>query len=192
MIFRALSGAWAFHRTLTNYERSGGVTRYLPAGIVSGTAVFQLRSADSKDSPREYLFTESGMLKYANSEVPVHRQWIWSLSSKSVEPNTTDDEDEDMALSIYFVRPENQMVDYLYQELDFSQSSHSGSSQGQEIVIANAVHPCGADLYKSSYHFVFDNETTRKDTLVEFKVTHNVRGPKKDYSSVSAFTRGES
>jgi hypothetical protein len=81
----------------------------MPAGVVPGTAVFQPRSADSEDSSSEYLFTESGILK---CELPVHRQWIWSLS-KTVETNLATD--EDIALSIYFVRRESHTVDHLYQ-----------------------------------------------------------------------------
>lgn len=191
-IFRALSGEWAFYRTLTNHERSladPAVTRTIPAGVVSGTAIFQPRFADSEGSSWEYLYTESGILKSTNGEFPVHRQWLWNLSSPTLETNTANS--KDMTLSIYFVRPDGQTVDYLYQELDFSRYSKSNLSKGQEFVIADAVHPCGADLYTSTYCFVFDNEKTRKDTLVGFKITHDVRGPKKDYSSVTEFTRGE-
>jgi hypothetical protein len=45
--------------------------------------------------------------------------------------------------------------------------------------VAQAEHLCGQDLYKSKYEFDLPNN---------FKITHAVKGPKKDYVSVTHFT----
>lgn len=74
---------------------------------------------------------------------------------------------KDEAIQIYYADgPDNGK---LFQTLTFKNDSE-----------ASAEHLCGKDLYKSHYKFEFPES---------FTITHDVKGPKKDYVSETVFRR---
>ena len=184
-IFSALSGKWNFRRTLTNVHRSP-VIESSPAGTVSGTALFQSRPADSGGF-QEYLYTESGMMIMPEGvAIPVYRRWIWKLTI--LESGKESQDDKDIKICVYFVKPDGLTLDYIYQELEF-QSYPDPESQESRLQdhIAIGTHPCRDDIYTSAYQFRMDTEKSQRGCMVNFSIDHEVRGPQKDYTSKTVY-----
>jgi hypothetical protein len=158
----------------------------IPAGTVSGTACFQPRPASLGSHLEEYLYIESGsMIMPDGTELQVHRRWIWKLNSFT----RIESQDEGKSkISVYFVKTDGETIDYLYQDLNFQPYSEVESKNLRlQGYFASATHPCREDSYKSGYLFWMINEGTEKGSIASFTISHEVRGPKKDYISKTTY-----
>lgn len=162
--FSQLSGEWNMHRKITNFLQ----TEF--AGNISGSATFQPRTPTSDEAKLEYLYSESGVFETAlGAKMDVRRRWIWRLSGHG-------------AISIHFVKADEESEDYLYHVLAIQESSCDDG--GNEVLKACADHLCEADFYKSFYEFY-----TPAKRLSNFIVKHEVKGPAKDYISETRYSR---
>jgi tRNA A64-2'-O-ribosylphosphate transferase len=88
-------------------------------------------------------------------------------------------------VSIYFVKPDGISEDYIYQELHLKHDP-TGSTLVESALTAEAEHLCNKDVYKSKYNFI--TSTTEPRRLLRFTIEHHVKGPSKNYTSITTYT----
>ncbi|KAF2157076.1 hypothetical protein K461DRAFT_289426 [Myriangium duriaei CBS 260.36] len=159
-IFHGLEGTWQLRRSL-NSKLLG-----FPSGTFTGTATFSPSDAFNKSS---YLYHEIGTLTTDQGfQLTANRKYIYCYSP------------EDAKLSAWFVKDVDGKddVDYLYHELEFHFE--------HDRWIAKADHLCENDMYWAFYDFRLD---AAGDSLLMWGLKHQVKGPEKDYSSDTVYTR---
>jgi tRNA A64-2'-O-ribosylphosphate transferase len=168
-IFKSLEGEWKFHRDLTNHKRTtvgDPSTQSFSAGTVSGLATFTFTETVSGVEQNQYLYSENGVFKQdQGSEFPIHKDYLWKLEREKETAEET--------ISIFFVKSDGKTEDYLYHTL-------IAKGTNDETVTATADHLCVKDLYQTTY--VFERQH-------RFVVTHEVRGPAKDYTSTTRYSK---
>jgi tRNA A64-2'-O-ribosylphosphate transferase len=181
-LFHSLVGTWNMYRKITNFHSQGF------AGDVTGTALFQERAPSASGADSEYLYIESGTFKTTSgAEFQASRRWIWRLSDNSVDSEGNGPVSTPQIVSIHFVKLDGVTEDYLYNELEFNRDS---IEEEENMMVARADHPCGEDFYKSVYKMSL---ASLGDVEVrKFEVEHQVKGPSKDYTSTTWYTRGPS
>ncbi|PPJ53693.1 hypothetical protein CBER1_00854 [Cercospora berteroae] len=167
--FRALQGKWRLNRNIDSRLSS------FPSGVLEGEASFHPRSPTPDKSGEafdlEYLYQETGVLRLQNgATMTARRSYIYRYSEAKDQ------------LSIWFVKPESDLeVDYLFHNLQFSYPSEA---KAQGACSASADHLCVEDMYWTKYSFPFSGISLRS-----FITTHTVKGPSKDYTMVTQFSR---
>jgi hypothetical protein len=179
-VYRALHGPWILNRTYISRRPE------YPSGPSTGTADFIPRVASSTTSTQgtsdskvqrsrpEYLYSEktdlttSSGLKLAGTQ-----QYIYQYD----EPNDK--------LEVYFAkRDATSSLDYFFHKLEFIPRS-PGDESKKSPWRAKASHFCSPDNYEVEYTFYFKGVD-----LQEWKIEYEVKGPKKDYSMETWYTRG--
>ena len=79
----------------------------------------------------------------------------------------------------YFIANKNKLEIYFFENPKTLFQRFELKSKGNTL-IGNANHQCGSDHYASEYIFKSDGR---------FKITHEVRGPKKKYSSKTIYSK---
>lgn len=79
----------------------------------------------------------------------------------------------------YFIANKNKLEIYFFENPKTLFQSFELKSKGNTL-IGKANHQCGSDHYASEYIFKSDGR---------FKITHEVRGPKKKYSSKTIYSK---
>ena len=79
----------------------------------------------------------------------------------------------------YFIADKNKLEIYFFENPRTLFQSFELKSKGNTL-IGKANHQCGSDHYASEYIFKSDGR---------FKITHEVRGPKKKYSSKTIYSK---
>tara|TARA_B100000886_G_scaffold164912_1_gene112490 strand:+ start:750 stop:1187 length:438 start_codon:yes stop_codon:yes gene_type:complete len=79
----------------------------------------------------------------------------------------------------YFIANKNKLEIYFFENPKTLFQSFELKSKGNTL-IGKATHQCGSDHYASEYIFKSDGR---------FKITHEVRGPKKKYSSKTIYSK---
>ncbi|KAF2209369.1 hypothetical protein CERZMDRAFT_114041 [Cercospora zeae-maydis SCOH1-5] len=167
--FRALQGNWQISRTIDSRLSS------FPSGVLEGKASFHPRLPTPDKSGEtfdlEYIYQEMGVLRIQNgSAVTARRSYVYRYSEARDK------------LSVWFVKPENDLeVDYLFHNLHFA---YPNDAKAQGACSASAEHLCVEDMYETKYRFPFCGIALRN-----FATTHTVRGPSKDYTMVTQFSR---
>ena len=167
--FRALQGQWNIHRTIKS------ANTMFPSGELQGKASFHPRQPSQDKSGKvfdlEYLYIESGTFTLANgATMSTRRRYVYRYS------------EEDDKLSVWFVKPDNDLkVDYLFHDLSFVEPK---VAKEHGALIATGDHLCVKDMYETEYSLPM-----RGVSLRDFKITHTVRGPDKDYVSTTQYSR---
>jgi tRNA A64-2'-O-ribosylphosphate transferase len=93
-------------------------------------------------------------------------------------------------IAIYFVRLDGSSKDYVYQYLDFEEDLKLKSTHGEQVIYVDAEHLCNKDMYTSKYTFTVSDQGTQGSSrcILRFIIEHNVKGPTKDYTSVTEYT----
>ncbi|WPA96848.1 uncharacterized protein RHO25_001456 [Cercospora beticola] len=167
--FRALQGKWRLNRNIDSRLSS------FPSGVLEGEASFHPRSPTPDKSGEafdlEYLYQETGVLRLQiGAAMTARRSYVYRYSEAKDQ------------LSIWFVKPESDLeVDYLFHNLQFAYPSEA---KAQGACSASADHLCVEDMYWTKYSFPFSGISLRS-----FTTTHTVKGPSKDYTMVTQFSR---
>jgi len=166
-IFRSLHGLWQLSRTYISR-----LPEY-PSGPSTGTAEFIPRKASSRSEPNpihgiEYLYSEKTVLTTSKGlQLQGTQQYIYQYD----EPNDK--------LKVYFTkRDEAFTLDYLFHQINLLPPSPHGPWQ------ATSNHFCTPDTYDVAYEFHFQGSN-----LHTFKISYEVKGPRKDYSTETVYTR---
>ncbi|KAL5345630.1 hypothetical protein ACLOAV_009384 [Pseudogymnoascus australis] len=185
-IFRSLQGNWVLNRTIKS-----NISTY-PSGSLIGTARFYPRRPTAEGFAAEYLYVEDGDFRTdTGMQFRATRRYVYRYA-----------EAEDK-LSVWFVKPDNKTVDYLFHELQMicphptaseqtSSTSHGVDETDPKGLVpakdrrwkATSHHLCIDDTYDPEYEFAF-----RGVEVVKWSVGYHVRGPHKDYWIGSVFTR---
>ncbi|KAK3670308.1 hypothetical protein LTR78_009762 [Recurvomyces mirabilis] len=167
-VLRALHGEWNISRRIES-------TDLAYSGTLQGSANFHPRfpTADKSDKvfDLEYLYIESGTFTNASRlEMKASRRYVYRYA------------EQDDTLSIWFVKPDNDLeVDYLFHNLAFV-SPVDARKAG--TCVAKADHLCVEDMYWTKYTLPMEAIVLRK-----FEIEHVVKGPHKDYTSTTRYTR---
>ena len=168
-IFRALHGCWKLNRIYTSH-----LPEY-PSGPSSGTAEFIPRKAsilpNSTDTSKiEYLYSEKTILTTSTGlQLQGSQQYIYRYD----EPNDK--------LVVYFAkRDDYATLDYLFHQVNLESSPDPSKPWG-----AKSSHFCSPDNYEVGYNFFFKGAD-----LERWMIEYEVKGPKKDYTMQTWYTRG--
>lgn len=154
-------------RDIANFREDG------LAGTVRGSAKFERRDPTSSDTAAEYLYVENGKFTTTTgSALQATRHWIWRYHNSAAA---------EAPISVHFVKVDGETEDYVYNMLTFPPKERLQSANGGLVLKARAEHPCGEDLYVSTYDF---NMATGK-----FEVQHEVKGPSKNYISRTTYIK---
>jgi len=191
-LFEQLRGTWNLGRTLQSANASE------PSGRCTGIATFTSR-------PPSFVIDDQGKLDTAVAELLYHEQGEFELASFSTGQasipkfpfsrkyvwRSNRDKEDATVMSIWFVKPGTDTVDYLFHKVDF-RLPQSDSSEDHATSItplhANGGHLCVDDFYSSTYAFIFSGQP-REPILGTWSMLHEVRGPKKDQIIETTFTR---
>ncbi|KAI9890475.1 MAG: hypothetical protein M1814_003959 [Vezdaea aestivalis] len=166
VVFRTLLGRWQIHRRLDSKISSS------PSGTFVGEASFHPRVPTDDAFDAEYLYVEDGVFTTDNGlQFNGTRRYVYRYQELCD------------TLSVWFVKvEENKSVDYFFHELRFTPRNEDSEPNRFR---ATSSHLCVEDLYTPSYEFTF-----KGTNLAEFVVEYVVKGPQKDYTSRTRYTRG--
>lgn len=152
-----------------------------PTLFVDDDGVFQ-------NASQEMLYSEQGHFEIMGTtaatdmpRVPFSRKYIWRLKEdKSAAPE----------ISVWFVKPGTEKLDYLFHKVLFQHSSDStrDGKIGSEVECAGG-HLCVEDLYSSIYQFSLECADGGPVVLPRWKMSHEVVGPQKDQIIETVFDR---
>lgn len=146
-----------------------------PSGIVQGTATFTPLAPGSNS----LLYTEEGeFITTSGLRMTVRRKYVYVLK----------EEDGSKHIAVHFDE-EGQEIGSLFVEMGTLELK-----DGRIYVENREQHLCAADLYSSKWEFSLlisqeQNEYITKGLGASWKVEYDVKGPKKDYSSSTTYTR---
>ncbi|KAJ9655205.1 hypothetical protein H2198_005901 [Neophaeococcomyces mojaviensis] len=170
-----------------------------PSGNCVGTATFTSRQpsifvdGDGKlqNASKEMLYAEKGefemMTVNSATNVPrfsFSRKYVWRFQEeKAAKPE----------ISIWFVKPGTEQIDYLFHTFHVQNVSKTGDSDNCVVhVECSGGHLCVEDFYSSNYAFAIHDQPdgeTEESILKSWNMLHEVRGPKKDQVIETTFTR---
>ncbi|KAK4945283.1 hypothetical protein LTR10_015442 [Elasticomyces elasticus] len=185
-VFEDLPGTWVLNRSLQK-----------PSGRCIGKATFTRR----QPSP---IIDDEGKLQLADAEMLYHEEGEFELtrSSSGQTPNSLTfrfshkyiwrlQKAEDIhTLSVWFTKPGTDTIDYLFHKIDIALPNVHASAESREIALQGAGgHVCVDDFYSSFYVFNLSPKAPDSVSLVSWSMTHEVRGPKKDQTIETTFTK---
>jgi hypothetical protein len=165
--FRAMQGDWILQRTIISRIAS------YPSGKLSGKAYFKPRTPTDSSADLEYLYLENGEFKADNG---------FNFSAKRTYVHRYSESDD--TLSVWFTKTDQKSVDYFFHSLQFVPPSKEEAKNKTALWKANSSHLCIEDLYDVEYEFYFKGAT-----LLKWSMEYTVRGPAKDYTISSVYTR---
>lgn len=193
-LFKSLQGSWRLERRLNSSNASE------PSGRCHGVAHFTSRppskverdSQEHDEGGGEMLYHEEGQFQMQAASAMVHmpyvtfsRKYVWRINSREegvIRPE----------ISLYFVKPGTEEVDYLFHRLIIHDGVSSQSHGSISIIRAHGSHLCVQDQYETDYTFMFmRHEDGAKFSLEEWQTVHTVKGPKKDQRIETTFSRGD-
>ncbi|KAH7087385.1 initiator tRNA phosphoribosyl transferase-domain-containing protein [Paraphoma chrysanthemicola] len=202
-IFTSLqSTSWSFHRTLSSTLPTH------PSGTVTGTATFT--PCDLPNTfPSTLLYAEEGDFvtanglrfsarrKYVYQLHPTHTDSAQQTDVKTITVKFFNDEALPRAKISDGVGPNGEGIGGLFVEMDtltpgkhVSTASDAWGSVEEEVFEAKnkEQHLCAEDLYTASWRF--GRGMTEKDGEgMWWEVRYDVKGPKKDYVSVTRYEK---
>ncbi|KAI5364072.1 hypothetical protein Slin14017_G060360 [Septoria linicola] len=171
-IFESLKGSWRLRRALDS-QLAG-----FPSGIFEGVATFKARSPTVHSAAGELVYSERGELKTDNGfTLKANRKYVYRY-----------DADEDK-ISAWFIKEDtkakdgDEEVDYLFHDVEIDSKSNAIAGRGE--------HLCELDMYWAYYEFRLPKvaEVGEGERMDVFGVRYKVKGPQKDYTSDTAYTR---
>jgi tRNA A64-2'-O-ribosylphosphate transferase len=192
-IFTNLTTAWKFDRQLSSTLPSH------PSGRVAGTATFTPLHSSSSDTPPTLIYAEEGTFTTTTGmQFSARRKYIYQLCPDSTRTDSK-------FIAVRFFDEDKARED----EERGHKEANSGSSQGigglfvemgdvrhEEGRVLRATnretHLCGEDLYAAAWTFgsgmvgVGEGEG---DGDVWWEIRYDVKGPQKDYTSTTKYTR---
>lgn len=167
-VLRALHGTWDIHRRISSVNP-------IYSGTLTGQASFHPRfptkDRSGKSFDMEYLYVEKGTFTTSNGlSMTASRRYVYRYSEAQDK------------LSIWFVKPDNDLeVDYLFHDLAFVPPA-----EARELgaCVAKADHLCVKDMYWTEYTLPMEAIVLRS-----FQIKHTVKGPHKDYVSMTEYRR---
>lgn len=171
-IFEGLKGSWRLRRSL-NSQLAG-----FPSGIFEGIARFTPRTPTAHSAAGELVYSEQGELKTDNGfTLKANRKYVYRY-----------DADEDK-ISAWFIKEDTKTqdgaeeVDYLFHDLEIDAEGNGIAGRGE--------HLCELDMYWAYYEFRLPKvaEVGDDEKMNVFGVRYKVKGPQKDYTSDTAYTR---
>lgn len=159
----ALIGIWSFRRSITQFNAPSNspqkVTGVIDFSHIGPPAKEKDSSLDEvKHEWNSVLYNENGLFQVAGKELEVFRQYEYEYK-------------DDGILEIYFVEFGKRA--HLFLSLKFSK-------QEGDYWIATNDHLCIEDLYSATFKIAFEGISAR-----EIIMSYRVRGPNKDYESVT-------
>ena len=188
-VFRALSGTWKLDRRLESSNASE------PSGRCQGQAVFAARPPShlpGNAATNEMVYHENGEFEMTSvaaqsggfSKFPFSRKYIWRLDADLANRGN-----RMSGVSIWFVKPGTDEVDYLFHELSIPTIDES------TCLVVQGDHLCVKDLYDSEYIFYLrpTNQSASGGqegvAVIEWKMKHVVVGPQKHQRIETIFKR---
>ncbi|KZF26974.1 hypothetical protein L228DRAFT_258323 [Xylona heveae TC161] len=169
-VFRAMHGKWHMSRELNSALPTH------PSGNFTGTAKFHARFPTDPAYDMEMLYHEEGELVTNQGwTLRANRSYVYRYSER------------DDKITAWFVKPDDpKTVDYLFHAINFEVpvSSDTGALGELKAWKARSHHLCEKDDYTPEYTFNFDGVG-----LSRFGIKYYVKGPQKDYTSMTWFTR---
>ena len=173
-VFRSLHGVWDLNRVYTSRRPE------YPSGPSVGTAEFIPRKASQIEPsnsnvmwPIEYLYAEKAELTTANgSKYTGTQHYLYRY-----------DEPQDRIEVFFTKRDKAFTLDYLFHYIKMQSRTEEEIERKAPWQI-KAVHPCGQDIYDVAYTFYF-----KGPDLEKWKIEYEVRGPRKDYTMATWYTR---
>ncbi|CAK1367109.1 hypothetical protein CB0940_10434 [Cercospora beticola] len=171
-VFEGLKGSWRLRRSL-NSQLAG-----FPSGIFEGIAKFTPRTPTAHSAAGELVYSEQGELKTDNGfTLKANRKYVYRY-----------DADEDK-ISAWFIKEDTKAqdgaeeVDYLFHDLEIDAEGNGVAGRGE--------HLCELDMYWAYYEFRLPKvaEVGGDEKMNVFGVRYKVKGPQKDYTSDTAYTR---
>jgi len=166
--FRALQGNWTINRHIESSDTAF-------SGTLEGEATFHPRYPTQDQTGQtfdlEYLYVESGVFRSSSGmAMKARRGYVYRYSEARDE------------LSVWFVKPSSDLeVDYLFHNLRFVEPAEARQAGA---CTAKADHLCVNDMYWTEYRLPIEGIA-----LHEFRVTHTVKGPGKDYVATTRYSR---
>ncbi|KAM3414167.1 hypothetical protein BST61_g10825 [Cercospora zeina] len=171
-IFEGLKGSWRLRRSL-NSQLAG-----FPSGTFEGIAKFTPRTPTAHSAAGELVYSEQGELKTDTGfTLRANRKYVYRY-----------DADEDK-ISAWFIKEDTKAqdgaeeVDYLFHDLEIDSQGNGVAGRGE--------HLCELDMYWAYYEFRLPKvaEVGDDEKMNVFGVRYKVKGPQKDYTSDTAYTR---
>ncbi|KAF2750277.1 hypothetical protein M011DRAFT_484126 [Sporormia fimetaria CBS 119925] len=174
---------WRFERRLRSKLPSQ------PSGTVKGTARFTSYSVD-ENNLNTLLYSEEGtFVTDSGVEFEVRRRYVYRLEPQHARTGFREER-----IGVYFSptqdQAEVQTKDLFVEMGPLTRAGNAYQAQNKER------HLCGQDLYNASWKFGTGmmgsegDQRVREDEDVWWEVTYDVKRPKKDYVSVTRYTRG--
>ena len=158
----ALIGKWDFRRSITMFNAPSDAPQRVTGVIDFSHILPPKKEEDSSEEVKQewnsVLYNENGIFHVAGKELEVFRQYEYDYK-------------DDGILEIYFVEYGKRA--HLFLSLKFSKKEDG-------YWIATSDHLCIKDLYSATFKIAFDGISAREVTM-----TYRVRGPNKDYESVT-------
>lgn len=205
-IFTNLYTTWSFHRTLTS------VLPTHPSGTVTGTATFT--PCTLPDSfPNTLLYAEEGdFVTTMGYRMSAKRKYVYQLADGDRDNDKTilvrffDDENLPRGTEISGVGLRGEYIGGLFVEmgrltptLEYGTESQmfgdTTDGKAQYVAGNRESHLCGEDIYAAKWRFgrgvVQDGDGEQGDSSADmwWEVTYDVKGPKKDYKSVTRYEK---
>ena len=190
-LFEGLHGTWVLRRTLqsaNSSEPSGRCTgkatftRTKPTPVIDDNGKLQL-------ADEELLYYEQGEFELTPSNsnqtssiprFPFSRKYIWRLHRTEGV----------YKISVWFTKPGTDTIDYLFHNIDIALAGKDASTQSCDINLhGSGGHICVDDFYSSLYTFNLTPNSPESINLTSWSMTHEVRGPKKDQTIETMFTK---
>ena len=178
-LFHSLTGTWTLNRDLHS------ANAHEPSGKCFGTATFTPRPAspviDSDGKLRlaiaEMLYHEQGEFQLPSLvKVPFSKKYVWRL--------VKEDNQGEEKISVWFTKPGSDAVDYLFHDVqiiyDFNELNH-------DQLHGSGGHLCVDDFYSTEYDFRISPADGQ--AVESWSTVHDVRGPKKDQTLTTTFSR---
>jgi hypothetical protein len=165
--FRAIQGNWKLSRTLKSALPS------FPTGTFTGTASFHPRYPTDPQYDGEYLYEEEGILHTdQGASLRGTRRYVYRYR-----------ESQGGHVSAWFVKPDDgKTVDYFFHDLEFT--ALDAEKDPGVWHAKGSHHLCVQDNYDSAYEFSFCGVSIKT-----WQLTYTVKGPKKDYCTMSRYER---
>ena len=169
-LFDAMIGRWKLSRAI----KSALPTH--PSGKFEGSANLVLRDTTDSLYDQECIYSEQGdFTTDTGFTMKANRQYVYRYQKKSDE------------ISIWFTKPEGELVDYLFHKLDFEGDTFGKCSPDRESgdgqIMASGQHFCKPDTYYPEYEFRLESTA-----LSSWQIQYTVKGPQKDYVSKATYT----
>lgn len=160
-IFNLIQGTWKISRKIPG------------TGFLNGQAKFERNQNDLN----KLFYSENGVFHFDDGKsLEATKKYIYHYLNDDIH--------------VYFNEKNNENLEKIKNNTDQISScffhkfgiANSQQEPGETKLKLNALHLCINDEYRISYEFDLSN-TDR------FSITYDVKGPKKDYSSHTIFTR---